>query len=83
MSRDAVLSDDQWARIAPLMPCSDGKQSRPFRDHRQVIEGIIYRFRTGIAWRDLPDRAVADGLETAQALQHRRDLGPDPRPADR
>ncbi len=38
------------------MPCSDGRQSRPFRDHRQVIEGIIYRFRTGIAWRDLPDR---------------------------
>lgn len=56
MSRDAVLSDDQWARIAPLMPCSDGKQSRPFRDHRQVVEGIIYRFRTGIAWRDLPER---------------------------
>ena len=27
---------------------------RPFRDHRQVVEGIIYRLRTGIAWRDLP-----------------------------
>ena len=36
------------------MPCSDGQKSRPFRDHRQVVEGIIYRFRTGIAWRDLP-----------------------------
>lgn len=28
--------------------------TRPVRDHRQVLEGIIYRFRTGIAWRDLP-----------------------------
>ena len=25
-----------------------------FREHRQVLEGIVYRFRTGIAWRDLP-----------------------------
>lgn len=38
------------------MPCSQGRKSRPFRDHRQVVEGIIYRFRTGIAWRDLPER---------------------------
>lgn len=25
------------------------------RDHREVVEGIFYRLRTGIAWRDLPD----------------------------
>ena len=56
MSRDAVLSDAQWARIAPLMPSSQGRKSRPFRDHRQVLEGIVYRFRTGVAWRDLPER---------------------------
>lgn len=37
------------------MPCSDGQRGRPFRDHRQVVEGIVYRFRTGIAWRDLPE----------------------------
>ena len=36
------------------MPSSDGQRGRPFRAHRQVVEGIIYRFRTGIAWRDLP-----------------------------
>ena len=54
MSRERVLTDDQWARISPLMPCSDGQKSRPFRDHRQVVEGIVYRLRTGIAWRDLP-----------------------------
>jgi len=54
MSRYAVLSDEQWARVEPLLPSSDGKASRPFRDHRQVVEGIVYRYRTGIAWRDLP-----------------------------
>ena len=24
------------------------------RDHRQVVEGVIYRYRCGLAWRDLP-----------------------------
>lgn len=55
MSRSAVLTDAQWARVEPLMPSSDGLRGRPFRDHRQVIEGIIYRLRTGVAWRDLPE----------------------------
>ena len=54
MSRIAVFSDEQWARIAPLMPSSDGRRGRPFRDHRQVVEAIVFRYRTGIAWRDLP-----------------------------
>lgn len=54
MLGEALLTDDQWARIEPLMPSSDGQRGRPFREHRQVLEGIIYRFRTGVAWRDLP-----------------------------
>lgn len=54
MSRTRPLTDAQWARISPLMPSSDGKRGKPFRDHRQVTEGIIYRYRTGISWRDLP-----------------------------
>jgi transposase len=54
MSRTAVLSDADWARIEPLLPSSDGCVGRPVRDHRQVVEGIVYRYRTGIAWRDLP-----------------------------
>ena len=50
-----MLTDAQWARIEPLMPSSDGQRGRPFRDHRQVVEGIVYRYRTGVAWRDLPE----------------------------
>ena len=55
MSRRQLLSDEQWARIAPLMPSSDGSRGRPFQDHRRVVEGIIYRYRAGIPWRDLPE----------------------------
>lgn len=37
------------------MPQAEGR-SRPWRDHRQVVEGIVFRYRTGVAWRDLPER---------------------------
>jgi transposase len=50
-----VLSDEVWGRIEPLLPAQYGK-GRPFRDHRQVIEGIVFRYRAGLAWRDLPER---------------------------
>ena len=55
MSRTSVLTDGQWARIQPLLPSSAGRRGRPFRDDRRVVEGIIYRYRCGIAWRDLPE----------------------------
>ena len=54
MSRTALLTDDDWSRIAPFLPSSVGRTGRPFRDHRQVVEGIIYRLRVGVPWRDLP-----------------------------
>jgi transposase len=55
MARSGVLSDGDWAWLEPLLPNSDGVRGRPFRDHRQVLEGIVYRYRTGCAWRDLPE----------------------------
>ncbi|WP_159450041.1 IS5 family transposase [Kocuria marina] len=55
MSRTSVLTDEQWERIQPLLPSSDGSRGRPFRDDRPVVEGILYRYRCGIAWRDVPE----------------------------
>lgn len=37
------------------MPSSSGRPGCPFQDHRRVTEGIIYRYRAGISWRDLPE----------------------------
>ena len=54
MSRTSVLSDGQWQRLAPLMPAASARGGRPFADHRTVLEAIVYRYRTGIPWRDLP-----------------------------
>jgi transposase len=54
MSRFQLLSDAQWSLIEELLPVRTGKKGRPFRDARQMVEGIIYRYRCGIAWRDVP-----------------------------
>ncbi|WP_399434521.1 IS5 family transposase, partial [Streptomyces sp. WAC05950] len=39
----------------PFLPVSNGRCGR-WRDHRQVIDGILHRVRTGVQWRDLPER---------------------------
>lgn len=53
-SRYRVLTDEQWDRVEPVLPSNVGRRGRPFGDNRRVVEGIIYRYRTGIPWRDLP-----------------------------
>ncbi|WRZ61722.1 IS5 family transposase [Streptomyces sp. NBC_01294] len=49
------LTNAQWERIAPLLPETGGPGGR-WADHRTVVNGVLYRTRTGIPWRDLPER---------------------------
>ncbi len=55
MARRHELSDEEWALLEPLLP-AQSTGGRPFRDHRTVLNGILLRVRTGIQWRDLPER---------------------------
>lgn len=41
--------------MAPLLPRVAGR-GRPWLDHRLVVEGIVWRYRTGAPWRDVPER---------------------------
>jgi transposase len=54
MNDRRVISDEAWAVIAPLLPSTEGKRGGQYRDHLPVVEGIVYRFRTGCPWRDVP-----------------------------
>ncbi len=50
------LTDDQWARLEPLLPPQRPTTGRPAKDHRTVLNGIVWVLRTGAPWRDLPER---------------------------
>jgi putative transposase len=54
VTRIGVISDEFWAVVEPLMPSHVGKRGNRFGDHRLMLEGIAWRFRTGCPWRDLP-----------------------------
>jgi transposase len=46
------LSDEQWARIQPLLPTDVRGKKRV--DDRRVISGIMHVLKTGCRWCDLP-----------------------------
>jgi transposase len=49
------LTDEAWAAIAPLLP-EPGRRNGRWRDHRQVLNGIVWKLATGAPWRDIPER---------------------------
>ncbi len=56
MTRRQGLREDRWARIAPLLPGRVGPVGGTARDNRLFVEAVLYRYRTGVPWRDLPER---------------------------
>ena len=46
------LSDDQWGRIAPLLPTDVRGKDRA--DDRRVISGILHVLKSGCRWCDCP-----------------------------
>ncbi|MFN2383176.1 MAG: IS5 family transposase [Gemmatimonadota bacterium] len=50
------MTDEQWARLHPLLPPQRPRTGRPPHDHRTILSGILWVLRTGAPWRDLPER---------------------------
>src|SRR6202021_4135346 len=50
------LRDDQWDRIKDMLPGRPGTVGVTASDNRLFVEAVIYRYRAGIPWRDLPER---------------------------
>ena len=57
MNRRFELTDEEWARLAPLLPAMTPRRGGRWRDHRQVLNGSLFRVRSGVPWRDLPERS--------------------------
>ena len=53
------LTDEQWSILRPLIPepprRPDGR-GRPWRDCREVLNGILWILRIGARWHDMPER---------------------------
>src|SRR3982750_630888 len=54
------MTDEHWlmARACPQLglPGRVGHVGRTAKDNRLFVEAVLYRFRTGVPWRDLPER---------------------------
>jgi transposase len=55
MGTRRVLTDEMWAELEALLPDRTPRRGGRWRDHREVVEAIVWRFRAGAPWRDLPE----------------------------
>ena len=55
MAHRHELSEAEWARVAPLLPAR-ATRGTYYRDHRTILNGILFWHATGLPWRDLPER---------------------------
>lgn len=56
MVRRYGLRDDQWEKIKGLLPGRENTVGVTAKDNRLFVEAVLYRYRAGIPWRDLPER---------------------------
>ena len=50
------LSEAEWQVLRDLLPPERGRKSRPASDNRPIVNGILWRIRTGAPWRDVPEK---------------------------
>ena len=70
------LSDQVFARVQPLLP-ANSRRGKPWRDHRQVLGGILWKLHTGRPWRMCPSGSGPGRPATAGCAAGRR-TGPGP-----
>ena len=55
MNQRYALLDTQWERIKDLLPGQAGQPGATAKNNRLFIDAVLYRYRAGIPWRDLPE----------------------------
>jgi len=56
MGRRHEISDADWDRVKDLLPGQPGQHGGVAKDNRRFVNAVLYVARTGIPWRDLPER---------------------------
>jgi transposase len=54
VNRRYGLRDNQWKRIKELLPGRVGHIGASAKDNRLFVDAVLYRYRAGMPWRDMP-----------------------------
>lgn len=72
--RRGEMNDRQWNRVKPILPPQKSHTGCPAKDHRMVVNGMLWILRTGAPWRDLP-RRYGPWSTVAGRFYHWRKIG--------
>jgi transposase len=50
------LIEAEWRLLKNFLPPERGRKNRPASDNRPIVNGILWRIRTGAPWRDIPEK---------------------------
>ena len=64
-----LVTDQEWEIIEPFLTTPSSHGGRPPRNHRRLLDGILWIYRTGAPWPDLPEEF---GNWNSVWRQHRR-----------
>ena len=56
MAKRYELNEQQWARIAEMLPGKKSDPGRTAKDNRLFVNGILWVLRSGAQWDELPER---------------------------
>ncbi|WP_424894309.1 transposase [Streptomyces sp. SAI-124] len=65
------LTDAKWARMEPLLPDRMPRRGGRWRDHRELIDAIAWKFQTGSQWVHLSEK-----YGNWRGVYNRRGCGP-------
>lgn len=51
-----VIADEVWKLFEPLLPDPTPRRGGRWREHRDVLEGVAWRYRTAAPWREMPEQ---------------------------
>lgn len=56
MSKKYELTNEEWERISPLLPPQKtGRKGKPPKDHRVMLNGMLWIARSGAQWKNFPE----------------------------